>query len=164
MLHAGTMCRKMLQLRLWPVEFGCWGQWSEKEAARSLYSWITDGRGDVSLAFPCPWYFPDKHSCGQPLAAMHLLPVFSVPFCHRCSRWSCLLTWKSGSVFDTFGEEKSITNCCNNQSPCCSKESSSVFSTFLYNLLYPGFEMPVSSSLTKKKFFFLISKVPEVPN
>lgn len=119
----------------------------------------------MDLSGDC-WHFPpfnmnflDKRSCDslfQPgTCAQQLLPVLSLPFCH-CSHWFCSLTWKSGSVFDTFGEEKSITNCCNNQGPCCSKESSSVFSTFHYNLAaLPGL-WDASFEFSNKKIFLKI--------
>lgn len=69
---AWTMCRKMLQLKLWPVEFGCWGRWSKKEADHSLCSWISDSSGDCWHLPPPNVNFSDEHCCGWPLAAMQM--------------------------------------------------------------------------------------------
>lgn len=155
------MCRKMLQLKLWPVEFGCWGRWSKKEADHSLCSWISDSSGDCWHLPPPNVNFPDKLCCGWPLAAMHmcifssLLPAFTVPFCDHCSHWSCLLTWRSGTVLDTFGGKNQSQTVVAIRVHLAARKAAQCPPHFITTwLLYPGFEMPVSSFLTKNLLFF----------
>lgn len=165
---AWTMCRKMLQLKLWPVEYGDWGKWSKKEAGQSLCTWITDLSGDL-VSPPHNVNFPDKHSCGQLLAAMHM-SMFSS--CCLSSLSPFVVIAHTGPVYwhgnlaqclTPLGGKESITNCFSSQGSCCSKESTSVFSTFHYNLSALPRLWDASFKFPNKKIFF-ISKFPEVPN